>query len=357
MLYETKNPHGGDHYGEEICLDFSANTNPYGTPRSIQEAVSSGLEQLHRYPDPFCRDLVQAIAAFESVPEGCILCGNGAAELIYSYCEAQAPKKAAELAPAFSEYSLALGRAGCQICRYPLSQEKDFILDRGIFAFLEKTEPQILFLCNPNNPTGQLIPPALLEELLSYCGEKNIGLFVDECFLDLSSQGKSLTPLLSAHPHLFLLKAFTKSYGMAGVRLGYGMTADPSLLQRMASTVQPWNVSSLAQRAGVAALQEQDFLRRTRETVAEERVWLKERLEALGLWVCPSVTNYLLFSGPKALHQALKAHHIAIRNCDNYPNLSPGWYRIAVRLHEENERLISALHTILEGESSWQKTL
>ncbi len=355
MLYETKNPHGGDHYGEEILLDFSANTNPYGTPRSIQEAVSSGLGQLHRYPDPFCRDLVRAIAAFESVPEGYILCGNGAAELIYSYCEALAPEKAAELAPAFSEYSLALDRTGSRIFRYPLSQKKDFRLDRGIFAFLEKNKPQVLFLCNPNNPTGQLIPPSLLEELLVCCGEKNIRLFVDECFLDLSSPGASLTPLLSAHPHLFLLKAFTKSYGMAGIRLGYGMTADPSLLRRMSSSVQPWNVSSLAQLAGAAALREQDFIRRTRKTVAEERIWLRERLEALGLWVCPSGANYLLFSGPKNLHQALKAHHIAIRNCENYPNLSPGWYRIAVRLHEENKRLISALHTILEGESSWQK--
>ena len=97
MLYQTQNPHGGDVYTEKIELDFSANTNPYGTPEGVRQAVQSALTQLHQYPDPYCRVLTRAIAAYEQIPESYILCGNGAAELIYSYCKAVHAQKAVEL--------------------------------------------------------------------------------------------------------------------------------------------------------------------------------------------------------------------------------------------------------------------
>ena len=152
---------------------------------------------------------------------------------------------------------------------------------------------------------------------------------------------------LRDYPNLFLLKAFTKSYGMAGIRLGYCLCSDSQLLTAMAREVQPWNVSSLAQAAGVAALKEEAFLNKTKTLIQTERPWLKERLEGFGFRVCPSEVNYLLFRGPTDLHRKLKEKGIAIRNCDNYPGLTSGWYRIAVRRHEENEKLISAIGGIL----------
>lgn len=343
MLYQTKNPHGGDIYGGEVELDFSANTNPFGTPRGIMDAVQAVLPEMHRYPDPYCRKLVQAISDFERVPKEYILCGNGAAELIYAYCEAVRPGRAVELAPTFSEYALGLERIGCKVERYYLRQEKEFDLDEGFLAYLTEVKPDVVFLCNPNNPTGRTIAPALLEEVLALCGEYRIKLFVDECFLDLSDSGESLKGALAVHPNLFILKAFTKSYGMAGIRLGYCLCADSALLERMSKAGQPWNVSSLAQAAGVAALQEQAFLQKTKALIAVERQWLKQELEALGFRVCPSSANYLLFQAPADLHLKLKEQKISIRNCDNYYGLGQGWYRIAVRLHQENERLIQAM--------------
>ena len=134
MLYQTENPHGGDVYGEEILLDFSANTNPLGTPPGVLAAVEESLAQLHRYPDPYCRRLVRAIAEFEQVPENWILCGNGAAELIYAYCASIGAKQAVELAPTFSEYSLALEQAGCAVSRYTLTRERGFVLDEGFLV-------------------------------------------------------------------------------------------------------------------------------------------------------------------------------------------------------------------------------
>ena len=123
MLYHTQNPHGGDIYDGEILLDFSANTNPYGTPQAVLDAMSAVLPRVHQYPDPYCRELVKAISEFEFVPKDWILCGSGAAELIYSYCEALRPQHAMELAPTFSEYSMALARVGCRVERYLLKND------------------------------------------------------------------------------------------------------------------------------------------------------------------------------------------------------------------------------------------
>ena len=346
MLYRTQNPHGGDIYEEKVLLDYSSNTNPFGTPQGVVDAMNSVLTEVHHYPDPYCRALVHAIAAFEDVPQEYILCGNGAAELIYAYCEAACPKCAVELAPTFSEYALGLKRVGCQVDRYTLQQDNDFDLDDGFLKFLMERKPEAVFLCNPNNPTGRLIPSYVLERVLDFCHQHHIRLFLDECFLDLSDDGISMKGFLRDHPELFILKAFTKSYGMAGVRLGYCLCSDNNLLAAMSKTTQPWNVSVLAQAAGVAALQEKQFLMQTKALIPVERCWLKDELEKLGFWACSSKANYLLFCSKPGLHKELKKYGIAIRNCDNYHGLSSGWYRIAVRLHEQNEQLIAAVKQV-----------
>lgn len=346
MLYGTKNPHGGDIYDREILYDFSANTNPFGTPEGVKEAMIRALSRVHHYPDPYCRELVGAISGFEAVPEDYVLCGNGAAELIYAYCDAVRPKRALELAPTFSEYSLGLDRVGCGVERYFLKKERDFQPDGDLLRAVEQKKPDVIFLCNPNNPTGQLLPEGLLRKLLSLCQQKGIRLFLDECFLDLTEEGVSMKSALGEHPELLILKAFTKSYGMAGVRLGYCMSADSALLTRMSRTVQPWNVSMLAQSAGVAALGETEFLRNTRALIRRERAWLKENLEALGFRVCPSRVNFLLFHGQPGLCEPLREQGIALRNCDNYHGLEPGWYRCAVRQRRENQALITALASL-----------
>ena len=346
MLYQTENQHGGDVYGGGITLDFSANTNPLGTPPGVLEAVCRTLPQLHRYPDPYCRRLVRAIAAHEQVPESYVLCGNGAAELIYAFCAAAKPRTAAETAPTFAEYAQGLSRVGCAVERYSLRDENSFDLDEGFLPFLEEKKPEAVFLCNPNNPTGRLIPLPLLEHILRCCAARGIRLFLDECFLDLTEGGVSAKRFLAEYPGLLILKAFTKSYGMAGIRLGYCLCADSALLRDMAAASPPWNVSSLAQSAGVAALEEREFLRRTVELVRRERSYLAGELTALGFRVCPSQANYLLFHGAVGLREKLLQRGIAIRSCGNYHGLDEGWYRVAVRSHGENEALIAAIRQL-----------
>lgn len=348
MLYKTNNPHGGDIYKEKIKIDYSANINPFGTPEKVLDAIKEELQRLYQYPDPYCRKLVYAISEFEKVSKEHILCGNGATELIYAYCEAVNPKCALETAPTFSEYSLSLEKAGCFVERYALKQDKEFALDENFLKYIDDKKPDVVFLCNPNNPTGKLIPPLLMQKILYLCKENNIRLFIDECFLDLTDNGISMKDYLIEYPQLFILKAFTKSYGMAGIRLGYCMSADSDLLAQMSEKIQPWNVSSIAQTAGIAAFSEQDFLKKTKNFILHERRWLKEELEKLGFWVCQSEVNYLLFYGPINLDKELKKYGIAIRNCGNFYGLNDRWYRIAVRLHEENEILIETMRSICE---------
>ena len=350
MLYQTINPHGGDLYSNPIRLDFSANTNPFGTPESVCRAVAESTALLNQYPDPYCRELVAALADFEQVPQEHILCGCGAAELIFSFCAAVKPGKALELAPTFSEYSTALEAVGCQVKRYSLTKENGFLLTDEFFDALQSSDCEVVFLCNPNNPTGQIVEPDLLERIADYCHDKGIRLFLDECFLDLSDQGRelSLKHRLQTQPGLFILKAFTKSYGMAGLRLGYCLSADRKLLTAMGSSVQPWNVSLPAQKAGVAALGEKVFLEQTGNRIRTLRPWLKERLEQMGFYVCPAQANYLLLYHELPMHDLLLERGILVRDCSNYHGLDAGWFRIAVRREEENRILIETIRSILE---------
>ena len=349
MLYQANNPHGGDIYGRLVTLDVSVNTNPLGPPPGVVRAVVDAAQLLDRYPDPHCRRLVAALADREGVPEEAILCGAGAAELIFSFCAALRPRTALELAPTFSEYAAALAAAGCRVERCALEEEQGFALTEKLLEELERKNCEVVFLCNPNNPTGRLVPPALLENILALCERRGGWLFVDEGFLELSDGGRGAPPAPPLRPggRLFLLRAFTKSYAMAGLRLGYCLCGEGALLERMGRQTQPWNVSVPAQAAGLAALGEEAYLRESRALIQSERRYLREGLEALGLTVCPSQANYLLVKSPAELSGPLLDRGILIRDCANYRGLGPGWYRTAVRRREENRTLLNALGEIL----------
>ena len=351
MLYETLNPHGGEVYARKIDLDFSANINPYGTPQAVKDAVAGSVEALRCYPDPYCRRLVSAIADFEKVPEKQVFCGNGAAELIFSCCMALRPKKAMVLSPCFSEYETALKVFGTETAHYLLNRQDNFALTEAFLSVLEGFDGEMLMLCNPNNPTGQVIGRPLMEKILDICRRRGIFLFIDECFLDLTQGGEALSmkSFLGSTENLLLLKAFTKSYGMAGLRLGYCLTGNEQLLKTMGRQVQPWNVSIPAQNAGVAALSQVDFLKKANDCIHTQRPILAAGLEELGFDVIPSRTNYILFHADRELREPLLEMGIQIRACANYIGLGQGWYRVAVKLPEENRILLSAMEEILHG--------
>ena len=345
--------HGGDWAGYRAefgcdALDFSANVSPLGLPAGVAAAITNALPTADRYPDPLCRELRAALAGAEGVPADWILCGNGAADLIFRLALAVRPRRALLPAPTFAEYEAALQTVGCAVQRVFLREENEFAVTE---EFIDAVTPEtdIVFLCQPNNPTGQVTPPALVERLVRRCAECGAVLVVDECFLDFLPDRDAWTAkqLLRDAPQLVILKAFTKLYAMAGVRLGYALCCDATLLEKMRGAGQPWAVSSLAQAAGLAALQETAYAGAVRALIAEQRPRMAAGLRALGLRVMDGQANYLLFRATPDFGEKLRRRGAVVRSCANYPGLDAAWYRTAVRTAEENTRLLQIMGEIL----------
>ncbi|MCI8811063.1 MAG: aminotransferase class I/II-fold pyridoxal phosphate-dependent enzyme [Oscillibacter sp.] len=347
--------HGGDwagyerKYNREIKpLDFSANVSPLGVPAGVQEALREAACHADCYPDPFCRALRDAVAEWEGLLAGQIVCGNGAADLIYRIVWARKPRRALVTAPAFSEYEAALQTVGCKVDRYPLKAENGFQMGPD---FLRAIEPgtDVVFLCEPNNPAGITTPYELLLEVIERCRTVGAQLIVDECFngfLD-HPEAHTLKPQLSGAPHVLLLKAFTKLYALAGVRLGYVLGTDSAFLETLYRAGPPWNVSTLAQAAGIAALEETAYVEQLRQLIQAERLHLLEGLQGMGLRVIPSEANYLLFQSKIPLLCPLRKRGILLRGCGDYAGLDETWYRTAVRTGTENGKLLAAIKEVL----------
>jgi threonine-phosphate decarboxylase len=349
--------HGGDIYnrknlpeGKKV-LDFSANINPLGLPDSVKTALKKALPDCEHYPDPFCRELVKKLAAVHGVPVQDILCGNGAADVLFRLTAAVKPRRTLLLAPTFSDYEKAVLAAGSKVDYYPLLERDDFALGRGILQAITK-RIEMVILCTPNNPTGQVIEAGLLQEIVAKCETMGIRLLVDECFLDFVEGGEKLSLVadLAAHKQLVILKAFTKMYAMPGLRLGYCLTADTDLLEQVRSGSQDWSVSVLAQAAGVAALGETAYVRETRELISGERAYLMTQLRRTGFKVYPGRANFLLCRRQDKTNwvSALRKQGFLIRDCSNFQNLGPGYYRVAVKDRRANRLLIKTIKEIIK---------
>lgn len=355
MTALKESTHGGDLVSARVLwagevLDFSANLNPLGMPEGVRRAAAEGVEEAVHYPDPLCRALSAAIARRDGVAPGQVLCGNGAADLVFRLAFSEGPRRALVTAPTFSEYEAAVSAAGCTVVRHILDRARNFDLTEAVLDELTP-ELDLAFFCTPNNPTGRVIDRGLLEAILEKSRAAGVRLVVDECFLALSDGGEAagLAGYLEPYPNLLLLRAFTKSYAMPGLRLGYCLSADGALLDRISRCAQPWSVSAPAQAAGLAAAAEPSHPRLARALIARERSRLMRALEGLGLEVIPSAANYLLFRAPGItdLRERLLRRGVLIRSCADYPGLGEDDYRIAVRLQEENEQLIRAMKEAL----------
>ena len=358
--------HGGDIYTNCVKMDYSANINPLGLPERVKEAINQAVENCSCYPDSRCGKLRKELGILHNFPEGNIICGNGAADLIFLIAQVIKPKKALLIAPSFLEYEQALKAVSTQIQWYDLKENDGFQLKRKELTEWIKThgqEIEMLFLCNPNNPTGYALKKEELKELLDFCKENKIFCVIDECFNEFLERPEDYSVLGfikdGGYDHVFVLKAFTKIYAMAGLRLGYGICKDNEVLEAIEAIRQPWSVSSLAQAAGEAALKEWEYVKKTRELIAKEREYLKKNLTDLGLFVFDSKANYLFFKDcrkkalkqEKLLYNELLKKEVLIRSCSNYRGLDDSYYRICVKQRMENDAFLAELKSILtEGE-------
>ena len=224
----TPYTHGGDvltartRFGGDV-LDCSANLNPLGMPPAVQAAAAAAAADSARYPDPLCRALRAAIAAHDGVAPEQVLCGGGAAELIFRLAYALGPRRAMVTAPAFSEYEEALTAAGCAVTRHPLRRENRFDVDGGLLDVIAPGV-ELVFLCTPNNPTGGVLSEDVLKELADIAISNDLMVISDEVYERLVYDGAkhiSIASLPSMKERTFTMNGMSKAYAMDGWRLGY----------------------------------------------------------------------------------------------------------------------------------------
>ena len=337
--------HGGDIYRNEVELDFSINVNPLGMPERVRQALFQAVSDCTKYPDPEMERLTDCVRNVLGVKESSIVFGNGASELFQAVIHTIRPKKILIPVPAFYGYEYADKCMDSEICYYMMKKEKGYSLDERIFTELEKGM-ELLFLANPNNPTGCLLDGKLLERILTYCREKQIYVVLDECFIEFCEESESMLPKLAAYPNLILVRAFTKIFAIPGVRLGYLLSEDANLVKEIRRHLPEWNISTFAQAAGVACAAEWEFVSRTKAFLKEERNFLYEGLKKEGLTVFSGAANFLLIQTEIPLYEELLKRKILVRDCSNFRGLGKGFYRIAVKTREENEKLLEKIGEI-----------
>lgn len=342
----------------ESLLDFSANINPLGIPESLKLAICQQLHLAERYPDSEYKALRKTLAEYHQCLDRHIVVGNGATELIFAVTEAIKPKKAMLLIPGFAEYRRALQKQQCEIVDYQLSEDNFFQPDRALIKHIS-ADLDCLFICSPNNPTGQRIDHDLLNEIVDICRQRQIYLIIDEAFIDFAGERYSLISKITANPYLIILRSMTKFFAIPGLRLGYLLNTDDNLLHRLRLEQQPWTINSFAELAGRVVLYDYGYIDATHRWLRQEQAYLFQKLSQFStLIVYPPAANYIFFKCQITdfdLQDALLEHHILIRSCGNYPGLNNNYYRVAIKKRSDNKALLIALHQIMMNHSLERK--
>lgn len=343
--------HGGDIYRNRVTLDFSVNVNPCGFPDEIRQALLTAVEAGGRYPDMEAEKLKAAVGNWLSVSPGHLLFGNGASELFMAVFHALRPEETVIPVPAFSGYEYAARAAGSRI-RFSAAEGKNgFRPGDELFRALTP-DVRLLCLANPNNPTGALLEEAYLVSLLEHCRRQRITVLLDECFVEFCEGNPSMLKNLERFPDLILVRAFTKSFAIPGVRLGYLVCENKALLEKIGRQLPEWNLSCFAQAAGRACARCQDFIEETAARVRNDRKMLEEGLKQLGLRTFPGQANFILLFSRFPLYRLLLERGILIRDCSSFRGLGEGFCRIAVKTEAENRILLQTIGEILESAST-----
>ena len=354
---EMKSKHGGNviefsrRYGIDAAsiMDFSANINPLGYPSRVREALIREVDSILNYPDLTSFELVSGLSQYHGIVQDCILVGNGSTEFIYLIPVVFKPKKALIVVPAFSEYENGLKMVDCQVSYFQTTQEADFSIDIPALCSTIEEGFDIVYLCNPANPTGCLTPTDDIRNIITCAGKAGAIAVIDEVFIDFVEEASIKRDILR-FDNLIVIRSVTKFFGIPGLRIGYIIASQPCI-EKIRQNRPPWSVNALGEKAALEALSDKDYIRDTREYVTAEREFLRDELDGIpGLKTYNSAANFVLVSmdsqismNAKELTERLAQHGILIRDCSNFQCLGRHSFRIAVKRHEENIVLIERL--------------
>jgi threonine-phosphate decarboxylase len=348
---EVSDAAGKSGLRREEILDFSSSVNPLGPSKKALETAKKAFSEIPAYPDSNSNELRQAIAGhFSEINKNNVVVGNGSTELMYLFAEAFLRKDEIALipAPTFGEYESAVRKTG-ETAKF-VKLDRNFNINPETFH-REMADAKIVFLCNPNNPTSMLIPNQTLTAIVDRAMEQDTLVFLDEDFLEFVENEKTLTLIgkIKSYPNLFILRSFTKIFGLTGLRVGYGIASE-EIINVLSCVKIPWNVNCLAQVAAVEALKDEEHLRATRELIKKEKEQLLAGLEKFGSFkVYPADANFFFINIRKTgltateLSDKLIAQGILIRDCTSFRGLDQYFVRVAVKTHHENKCLIDAL--------------
>lgn len=343
----------------DTIIDFSANINPLGLPPGVDLALRQALQNLSNYPEIDAVTLRSKVADRHQLPIDSVIVGNGSSALIYLLARALKPKKSLIWSPTFSEYERALKQVQSEVVNLNcLNPEKSISLDE-IIAATVKAEPELVFLCNPNNPTGALLSIDELEKIVSIFKKAGIILVLDEAFIDFVGGESSFVSRLDEFDNIIILRSLTKIYALAGIRCGY-LVSCPEINRLLSPFLEPWSVNSLALRAATAALEnDAEFIKQTISFIAGERQYLSKKFAQLKyLKSYPASANYILAQVDQNIDCGdlrdflFIRDKIMIRLCDDYVGLGSNFVRFAVKKESENRTLVKGLsefQTRLEG--------
>ncbi len=353
--------HGGnikqicDEYGlspDEI-IDFSASINPLGCPEVVRKAVSEQFNDIQHYPDSQCTDLRKTIAEKVYCNESNVIIGNGSNELFYLIPRALKPAKGVLLQPTFGEFKDAFCNSDVEVVEL-INNEKDFPVINTNISRLKSVEDGMVLLCNPNNPTGQLIRREDIIELVNDNPKRLI--VIDEAFMDFVENSEKYSVIKDAPlmDNLIVVRSLTKFYGFPGLRLGY-LAANESIVSRILRYKEPWTVNTIAQVAGMAAINDEEFAANTRQYVSGEKSFLHDGLTIIkGIHPFQPTVNFILVRikddgiTSSEIQNLLLKSNILIRNCSNFVGLDENYFRVAVKTREDNQKLLNALELVMD---------
>jgi threonine-phosphate decarboxylase len=347
--------HGGNIYDYNInkfdIIDFSANINPLGYPRWLKDSINESLSLIINYPDTNYIELRKSIAKEYNVFYENIIVGNGGIQLIHNAIEFLDFKNALIISPTFVEYEKAINRFDKSIQYCILEEENDFELDIDKFLKKDFKNIDLVIICNPNNPTGKYIKKSDIIKILEVLNENNVKLILDESFMDFLDNKLSLMNIVSEYKNLIIIRSLTKFFAIPGLRLGFLVTSNQNLIEKINTFRESWNVNLFANDFGIKVFDDKKFIDETKRYIIKQNEFLTRELNNLNLFkVYDSKVNYIFLKSKFEIDWQIELlkYNILIRKCDNYIGLNNFFYRVAVKDNINNKKLIESIKNIKE---------
>jgi threonine-phosphate decarboxylase len=339
--------HGGNH--QAGLIDFSVSINPLGPPSGAIEEYHAAASRITSYPPPYPAELEQRIASVIGVMPGNVIAANGSTQLIYLIHRALRLTRPCVVIPTFSEIANAAAACGSAATGIVLRETAEFALDPEALARALDGGADAIFIGRPNSPTGTLIHEYAAYAIARQCAQRGAWCVFDEAFIEFTSE-TSLARFAAEQERVIVIRSMTKIFAIPGLRLGFAV-AMPAAISRLRDALEPWSINVAAERVGLACLNASPgYLDETLQTVVAERGFLEQHLKAHpDLRTFPSTANFIMVAAANEQRASdlcafLAEHGIAIRNLAELPGGRPGLYRIGIRIHADNERLVEAIH-------------